>query len=60
MSRRESDIQFLARGLYRALGGMGGAYSERDFERLHALIEHGEQPELEPDEERDITHARPA
>jgi hypothetical protein len=60
MSDHESDIQFLARGVYRALGGMGGAFSERDFERLHALIEHGESAhELDPDGKFD-TNARPA
>jgi hypothetical protein len=57
MPGRESDVQFLARGLYRALIGQGRAYTAEDFERLRALMDHGEhQHELE----RFDTHARPA
>lgn len=42
VNARETDIQFLARGLRRALCGQGSAYTAEEFERLQALIEHGD------------------
>lgn len=56
VEQQETDIQFLARGLRRALSGQGSAYSAEEFERLQTLIEHGVP---EPDHQCD-THARPA
>jgi hypothetical protein len=54
---RESDVQFLARGLYRALIGQGRAYTAEDFERLRALMdgENGKGVDRELG-----TNARPA
>jgi hypothetical protein len=57
MSEHESDVQFLARGLYRALIGQGRAYTAEDFERLRALMdgENGRGVDRDLD-----TPARPA
>jgi hypothetical protein len=57
MPGRESDVQFLARGLHRALIGQGRAYTAEDFERLRALMdgENGKGVDRELG-----TNARPA
>jgi hypothetical protein len=37
MSKHETDMQLLARGLRRALSGQGSAFTAEEFERLEAI-----------------------